>query len=280
MIAFKPSAKIETLAVRDRMSRATQDRITTDTLEEYDMELRDLYHDLYVSRTSMPALCNTDGDSLSFHTLKYTISSPRKVFDALKELTGGFASEEGLLEEAKFDSKGDLRKVEIPWLVEANAKHAGMENTVHGRIIIDGKKMTCEVNSAERAERLRAIIEKKLPGGDAAYKTMVVQSAEAMMRESTSSASEDAEHEALMNHTEVHAHIEKMMSKHWEAWPDIELPALRGKTPRQAVRNKLGRQQVTALLEEAERNCRSKDGTLGSLENLQRARRELGLETS
>jgi hypothetical protein len=46
------------------------------------------------------------------------------------------------------------------------------------------------------------------------------------------------------------------------------------------VKNKLGRQQVSALLEDAERNCESKDGTLGSLENLQRVRRELGLETS
>jgi hypothetical protein len=60
----------------------------------------------------------------------------------------------------------------------------------------------------------------------------------------------------------------------------MELPALGGKTPRQAVKNKLGRQQVSALLEDAERNCESKDGTLGSLENLQRVRRELGLEVS
>jgi hypothetical protein len=75
--------------------------------------------------------------------------------------TGGFVTEEALLEEAKFDSKGGLRKVEVPWLVAGNEKHGGMENTTHGRLIIDGKKMTCEVNSAERAERLRAIIEKK-----------------------------------------------------------------------------------------------------------------------
>jgi hypothetical protein len=65
MIAFNPSAKIEILAVREMMSTATQDRVTTDTLEEYDMELRDLYLDLYAARTTMPALCNTDGDELS-----------------------------------------------------------------------------------------------------------------------------------------------------------------------------------------------------------------------
>jgi hypothetical protein len=228
----------------------------------------------------MPALCNTDGDELSFHTLKYSICSPRIVFDALKGLTNGFTAEEDLLEEAKFDSKGGLRKVEIPWLVAANAKHGGMENTIHGRLIIDGKKMTCEVNSAERAERLRTIIKKKLTGGEAIYKTTVVQSADAMMRERTPAVSEDAEHEELMNSPEVRAHIEEVMRKHWEAWPDMELPALGGKTPRQAVKNKLGRRQVSALLEDAERSCRSQDGTLGDLENLQRVRRELGLKTS
>jgi hypothetical protein len=71
-----------------------------------------------------------------------------------------------------------------------------------------------------------------------------------------------------------------MMRKHWEAWPDMELPALGGKTPRQAVKNKLSRQQVVALLEDAERNCRSQNDALGDLENLQRVRRELGLEVS
>jgi len=280
MIAFNPSAKIEILAAREMMSTATEGRITADTLEEYDIELRDLYHDLYMSMTTMPALCNTDGDPLSFHTLKYTISSPGKVFDALKGLAGGFASEEDLLEEAKFDSKGGLRKVEIPWLVAGNPKHGGMENTTHGRLIIDGKKMTCEVNSAERAERLRAIIEKKLTGGEATYRTTIVQSADALMQERTPSASADTEHEELMDHPEVRAHIEEMMRKHWEAWPDMELPALRGKTPRQAVKTELGRRQVSALLEDAERSCRSQDGALGDLENLQRVRRELGLETS
>ena len=170
--------------------------------------------------------------------------------------------------------------MEIPWLVAGNPKHGGMENTTHGRLIIDGKKMTCEVNSAERAERLRAIIEKKLTGGEAIYNTTVVQSADAMMQVRTPSASADAEHEELMDHPEVRAHIEEMMRKHWEAWQDMELPALKGKTPRQAVKSKLGRQQVSALLEDAERSCMSQDGALGDMENLQRVRRELGLEVS
>ena len=278
MIAFKPSAKVDILATRKMMSLATKDMITADTLEEYDMELRDLYLDLFVARTAMPALCNTDGDKLSFRTLKYTISSPQMVFDALKGLTSGFVTEEDLLDEAEFDQNGDLHKVEIPWIMPANAKHAGMENTVHGRLVIDDTRMTCEVNSAERAGRLRDLIEKSLSGGKAVYQATVIQSAEAMMRDAPPSTSTSRENEELMKHPEIRAHIEQMMRKHWEAWPDMELPALNGKTPRQTVRDELGRQQVNALLEDAERNCRASDGTMGSLENLQRVRRTLGLE--
>jgi len=280
MITFNPSAKVNILATKKMMSQVAKRTVNAATLEDYDMELRDLYFDLFRARTATPALCNTDGDKLSFHTLKYAITSPQKVFDALKGLTHGFTDEEELLEEAEYDNTGALRKVEIPWLLPpANEKHAGMENTVHGRLIIEGSKMTCEVNSAERAGRLRAIIEKSLPGGEATYKTTVVQSADSMMRNaSPSSAIDDAEHEELMNHPEVKAHIEQMMRKHWEAWPDMELPALQGRTPRQAVRDEIGRQQVSALLEDAEKNCREGEGNLGGMENLEWVRSTLGLE--
>lgn len=276
MIAFRPSAKVDILAIRKMMDLATNGRITADTLEEYDMELRDLFLDLFMDRTAMPDFCNSNGDKLSFHTLKYDISSPRQVFDALKGLSSGFASEGELLEEAEFDADGCLRKVEIPWLLPA--KHGGMENTLHGRLFIDGAKMSCEVNSAERAERLRAIIGQNLSVEEAKFKTTVIQSARTMMRDAPPVPVPDGEHEELMKHPELRTHIEQMMRKHWEAWPDMELPALRGRTPREAVRDESGRQQVNALLEEAEYNCRSSKGTAGSLEDLQRVRRTLGLE--
>lgn len=279
MMTFQPSAKVNILATQKMMSQVAKNQITAGILEEYDLELRGLYLDLFRARTASPALCNTDGDKLSFHTLKYFITSPQKVFDALKGLTHGFIDEKELLQEAECDSTGALSKVEIPWLLPANEKLVGTENTVHGRLVIDGLKMSCEVNSAERAGRLRAIIAQSLSGGEATYKTTVIQSAASMMRSAPSSAAaEDAEHDELMNHPEVKAHIEQMMRKHWEAWPDMKLPALQGKTPRQTVRDELGRQQVSALLEDAEKNCREGAGTLGSMENLKWVRRMLGLE--
>ena len=58
----------------------------------------------------------------------------------------------------------------------------------------------------------------------------------------------------------------------------MELPALQGRTPRQAVRDELGRQQVNALLEDGEKSCWEGDGAMGSLENIENVRRALGLD--
>jgi len=276
-IAFKPTARLGILSLRDRMSMGCGGQITAETLEEYDLEIRALYHDLFIAHTTMPALCNTDGEKLSLHSLRYTISTPQKVFDALKGLTNDFVTEEEMLEQAEFDHAGHLCKVKIPWLKAGNPKNGGMENTVHGHLFINDAAMTCEVNSAERAARLRTIIAKSLTAGDAVYQTTVIQSAAAMMRDAPPSAAISGPDADLMALPEVREQIDQMMRKHWEKWPDMELPALHGQTPRQAVREELGRKLVNVLLEDAEQRCRTANGTLGSLDNLLKVRGALGL---
>ena len=48
------------------------------------------------------------------------------------------------------------------------------------------------------------------------------------------------------------------MERHWESWIDEKIPALGGKTPRQAVRDRDGREMVEALLLDAERMDRKR----------------------
>jgi hypothetical protein len=45
-----------------------------------------------------------------------------------------------------------------------------------------------------------------------------------------------------------------MICKHWESWVNQKIPALGGKTPKQAVKSKDGRETVEALLQDAERD--------------------------
>jgi len=44
---------------------------------------------------------------------------------------------------------------------------------------------------------------------------------------------------------------------HWEGWVDEKIPALGGKSPRQAVKSADGRESVEALLRSAERRAAS-----------------------
>ncbi|MDO5675658.1 MAG: hypothetical protein Q4G66_12210 [bacterium] len=212
--------------------------------------------------------------------MEYAITSPQKVFDALKGLTHGFADEAELLQGAEYDREGALCKVELPWILPADGRHAGSENIVHGHLSIDGLRLSWEVNSAERTERLRTAIDEALPGGETTYLNTVVQTTEEIEQEGRhrSLTEEETKREELWNDPEVRADIEQFLRKHWESWPDLELPALQGKTPRQAVQDELGREQVRALLEDAEMTMRKSNGTLGSMADLEWVRRTLGLE--
>lgn len=58
----------------------------------------------------------------------------------------------------------------------------------------------------------------------------------------------DVDQAALMAQPEVQAHLRDILTRHYEAWVDEKLPALQGKTPREAVRTAGGREEVDALI--------------------------------
>ena len=57
-----------------------------------------------------------------------------------------------------------------------------------------------------------------------------------------------------MQHPEVREHVSELISRHWDGWIDQAIPALGGKTPREAVKSPDGREAVDALLKDAERD--------------------------
>jgi hypothetical protein len=132
---------------------------------------------------------------------------------------------------------------------------SGMSNTILGRMVIDGTRLTAEVNSAERAKTLRREIDARL-GKDGRFKIDEIQDFDAMISRHAAGAAESppsSEHEELMQHPEVQAQVAEMFGRHWESWVDQEIPALGGKTPREAVKTADGREAVEALLKDAER---------------------------
>ncbi len=84
---------------------------------------------------------------------------------------------------------------------------------------------------------------------------------------------------ALMASPEVRNHLVRMIDDQWKGWVKEKIPALGGKTPRQAVKTVDGRESVEALLLDARRDM-VQDGVLELFDQdpIEKVRRQLGLD--
>jgi hypothetical protein len=255
--------------------------MTDDLLLDVGYELRDFFMYLHDTLFEPPQMTNTDGEPLSFRRLHYTIDSPEEAFQALAPLCT-LASEEELRSEAELDANGQMHKIDFSWSREGHALSKGMENTVLGNISIEGQQMTVEVNSAGREERIKEEIDKRI-GSRAAYRVTDIRSLESVMEEGAAGSGSpemDQEQEALQQTPEVQEAIKEMLTKHWQGWLDTGIPALKGKTPREAVKSDEGREAVLALLRDIEASEARSSMPVSQQPYVDWARKELGLPES
>lgn len=214
-----PSWKVPILKLRRKMERCNK-TVAPETLREYRHEMLDIYHEAIdrLFNPPMPQFQNTDGDPLLPHRLVYEIESPRAAFDTLSPLCLTHTPD-GLLEEAGFDEAGNLRSVELSWQKKGNKKHKSWDNTNLGLIRIEGNGMTIEVNSENRAQKIRALVGEMLPG--ARYKTTVIESLQSMLAreeeqgETAASRQRRKEQEELNSRPEVQAMLAWQMRQHF-----------------------------------------------------------------
>jgi hypothetical protein len=114
-----------------------------------------------------------------FHSLKFRIESTEKAFEVLAPLALGQSKGE-LLDEAEFGKDGKLHSGVLDWRKKGNAKIPNWDNTILGNIKISGRTLIAEVNSENRAKRLRAEIEKRL-GGSATHQSTTTQMPDEML---------------------------------------------------------------------------------------------------
>jgi hypothetical protein len=255
--------------------------ITTETLAGYDVEIREVYFAIFEKMMRPPEMQNTDGDPMRFHTLYYDIKSPEVAFQALRSLSA-VETEEALRSQTTLTDDGGIEKIEIPWTRKGFKSNPALESTVLGRIEIYGRKMKVEVNSDKRAETIKKEIEKRL-GPRAKYKTMEIRSLESMLEKGQQKGLPDTDEKAgrddLMQLPEVQQQMRAMLQGHWQNWIDERIPALGGKTPRQAVKTQDGKESVEALLLDAERHTDYNE-PMQEIENkaIKDVRRKLGLD--
>ena len=245
-IAFPPREKAPIIELRKHIRKLNR-AVTAAVLNDYGLEMLEVYHSTAdrLLNPRIPVLANTDGDLLAFCRVTYEIPSARAAFEALRHLSLGH-SEADLLADAKFEKNGELTAVEIPWLRKGNSRMA-WEVTSLGRIQIEGRRLVAEVNSEERGKRFRKIADEVLPAGSRHLST-VLESVEAAVEAYRQEHPAGPPKNDLNEQPEVKTLLEEHLRAHYRAWPDMKLPALKGKTPRQAMNTKDGREMVEALL--------------------------------
>jgi hypothetical protein len=257
-VMFPPIEKSAILELRKEIQNRRL-AFTPELLKEFTYEMLDIYHDITdrLLNPAMPQLQNTDGDPLVFNKLIYRLEcAPREALDNLRQLNLT-EDDESILTGAEFAPSGELRKIGFAWEKSGNQKHKEWDNTILGHIMIEENRLTAEVNSENRAQKFKALMEKLLPG-KARYKTTVIQSPQAMLArseeegETARSKQIRKEQEELNSRPEVQAKIAELMRQHYRKWPSQKLPALNGKTPLQATKTNDGKEMVEALLMEFE----------------------------
>jgi len=247
-----PGRKPDIIRLRRKLRRG-RSSVTDDTLQDWDIEIRDLYFQIDRCLHSPPQLCNTDGDPLEFHRLIYEVSSADEAFERLSGLCVTADAEE-LRADAEIDDDGRIARVEFPWDRRGHRMNPKLPNTVLGRIVIADRRLSAEVNSVQRAKVLRSEIDARL-GDSAHFKVDEIQAVESMMGEAGGvEKKRSVEQNELMQHPEVREQLSEIISGQWEGWIDQKIPALGGKTPRKAVKSVDGREAVEALLQDAERD--------------------------
>jgi len=263
-IRIPPSWKAEVIGLRKKLRKkvARQNReMTADELVRHRDRIRLTYLKIRDALYAPPRLANTDGDPLVFHTLKFRIESPEKAFEALVPLTFGQSKQE-ILEGAKFRKDGKLRSIEFDWRKKGNAKIPSWDNTVLGKIKIAGRSLIAEVNSENRARRLREEIAKRL-GPSATHQSTGAKTVDELLaktpKRTRAQANEDAEFErALLRDPEAKSQLQQIIQKQTEDWVHQKVPVLGGRTPLQAVLDPDGKEIVESLLLDWQR--RAEDG--------------------
>ena len=273
---IQPSWHVRIIDFRERIR--PRGLMTLEDLFEYDVEIRDLYHQIVdaLLHPQLPTLVNTDGDPIEMTTMIYECDlTPAEAFERLRPLA--MLGAEAHIEDEIYDATGAITKADLTWIKPGNRQHKDWDNTVLGNLRLDGSRLVVEVNSARRRDRIGKEIVKRLGPAATLVETKVtdmVKELEARRdgRGSLVTAQSAPEPSRTPDLEAVEAALGR---RHWDAWIDTKVPALGNKTPRQAAKTALGRERLEALLSDFERSAERSGSAF--VPDIGALRRRLGL---
>ncbi|MGC4118213.1 MAG: DUF2384 domain-containing protein [Myxococcales bacterium] len=187
-------------------------------------------------------LCNSDGDPLLF--TQDCFGFPKGERAAIEARLLRAFGEDAQVDEGGGEAGASERCFAI---LGEQPRDAEMGRSVLGRVVVGEDGLRLETNSVRRADALRRRVE------EACGKALVHRLRDHV--DPTSAAhpkSSKAERKLPPMTPEMLEALREHKAQHYRAWMDQKLPALGGKTPRQAASSKEGRSRVEALLKELE----------------------------
>ena len=196
-----------------------------------------------------PRMQNSDGHDLVLHALRWRVPDERKVGTALE--ASGLRADDATTWTLKRDS---LNRSDV---VVATLRYEAGE-------------LTCDVNSDERAEELRTLVADALPSAE------LIQDESRSLDEAMADRDPDAPSPALdPADPMVRDVLEQFIAEQERRWLDESIPALEGRTPREAMTDPIGRELLEQLLDSFPR-ATSDEAAIGMMD-ADRLRAALGL---
>lgn len=177
-----------------------------------------------------PVLQNSDGEDMELHRIEWELDVSREQLAAA--LAGQGVSVD---DDADWNLLGDAGQGPNTVIATFRVRTDPRSGTV---------SLTAEANSVGRAERTIALVAAAVAGAEpSSHEVTPIDEALDAYRES---GANDGEREPLP--PEAQAAIAEMMARYEQRWVDEHIPALGGRTPRQAVQDPIGREEVLQLL--------------------------------
>jgi hypothetical protein len=170
-----------------------------------------------------PQMKNTDGENLAFHTIRWRCREPDHV--------------DGLLRRAGLNGDRDTG-----WSLVRDS--ANQPSTVVAHLLLTDGELIADVNSDPRANEIRALVATAVP--DAELIDDNVRSFDQAMAEYDP---DDGRGPMDVNDPAVQNAFRQFIAEHERRWLDESIPALGGRTPRDAALDPVGREELNHLLD-------------------------------
>jgi hypothetical protein len=213
--------------------------------------------EIYDKKRENMRFVTAEGDEIVFSKAAYHVHNRERLLEALES--------EKLIGHRQ-DQDGTIR---FTWFETAAITDQGRRAL--GSLSLDGERLVLECTSRQRLRRGMALL-RKLAGGALEEQLTQFQSAKAAMRNKPQSAPERA---PLEGEDEI---IAKYKEQHFKTWPDISLPALGGRTPREAARDAKVRPRLIELLKSIENDEEHQRMEGRAFFDVSRLKSELGVD--